>query len=548
MKTQLSKNKKQKLPTRPYKGARDFYPEDMRIRNYIFNIWRKTALKFGFEEYDFPLIEPFEIYAAKTSEEIVNKQLYSFEDRGGRKVAIRPEKTPSVARMVAGRINELPRPIKWFNIGSCWRYEAPQKGRGREFFQFDCDILGSESIIADVEVFIIPIEVMKSFGANKNMFEIRVNNRRFAEYYLKEVCRINGSISERDTPLYKVAKAIDARPKISAEKFDSLLDEAQLNRDQKQKVNGYLCSDLDLVKRYKVETKGAQELIEFFTLIEQIGYSEFFKFSPEIMRGLDYYTGNVIEQFDLNPKNRRAMFGGGRYDNLVQQFSDKLVPGVGFAMGDMTLFEFLKQWELIPTLPTETKVYVTIFSKELQNEAFDLTKQLRDAGINTSQSLETEKLDKQLKYADRKGIPYVAIIGPEEKKKGVVKLKDMKKTVKIILDSNALFVPLQFKIDIFEELKTLLKRNFEPILLMPVLRELEKLADKGSPKMRRNASYALRLAEKCKIVHVDEASVFSPDDVIVKTAMEWSCPVFTNDRRLRKRLRDINVPVIYVRQ
>lgn len=423
---QKNKAKKAKLSTQPYKGARDFYPEDIRIRNYIFNTWKKVCKRYGFEEYDFPFLEPFEIYAAKTGEEIVNNQLYWFKDRGGRKIAIRPEKTPSVARMVAAKINELPKPIKWFNIGNCWRYEKPQKGRGREFFQFDCDILGIESITADVEVFSIPVEVMSELGAKEGMFEIRICNRRLAEYYLKEIVNLKGGISEQNTQIYKVAKIVDSKTKITDQQFINGLEEINLNKEQIEKLINFINSDLEFLEKYKKNSYGAEEILTFFKLMEKRGYAKYFKYSPEIMRGLDYYTGNVIEQFDLKPDNNRSMFGGGRYDNLVDIFSDKMIPGVGFAMGDITLLEFLKGWNLLPALSTETKVLVTIFDENIREKSFEIVKELRNKGINTLASLEIEKLDKQLKYADRKGIPYVIIIGPDEIKKGTLMLKDMR--------------------------------------------------------------------------------------------------------------------------
>jgi len=420
-------NSIKKLSTQPYKGARDFYPEDMRIRNYIFDTWKKVCKRYGFEEYDFPFLENWDIYAAKTGEEIVNKQLYWFKDRGGRKVAIRPEKTPSVARMIAAKINELSRPIKWFNIGNCWRYEKPQKGRGREFFQFDCDIFGVSDTAADIEVFSIPIEIMKALGATQKMFEIKISNRRLTEYFLKELACLEGDFSQPNSRLYKTVKAIDTKLKVTELEFEKLLEEAKLTNKQIQRVNEYLNYNLDDVKKYKDKCYGAEELIEFFRIAESIGYKRYFKFSPEIMRGFDYYTGNVIEQFDLNPKNNRSMYGGGRYDDLVGLFTKEKLTAVGFAMGDMTLIEFLKGWNLLPALPADTQVMVTVFDESLRDKSFETAQRLREKGINAFLYLEADKLDKQLKYADRKGIPYVIIIGPDEVKKGKVVLRDMRK-------------------------------------------------------------------------------------------------------------------------
>ncbi len=422
-----------KLSTKPYKGARDFYPEDQRIQNYIFNVWRKTALSFGYEEYDFPFLERYELYEEKSGEDLVQNQLYSFKDRGDRKVAIRPEKTPSLARMVAEKVQTLPKPIRWFNIGNCWRYEKPQKGRGREFFQFDCDIFGVENITADVEVFSIPIEVMKNLGATKEMFELRVNNRRFAEFYLKEIVELSGTIDQKDTQLYRVTKAIDSRPKIPNKEFVRLLREAKLDDNQVRKVEDYLEADLTFVKGYLEDNEGARELIQFFNLMEKTGYGDFIRYSPEIMRGLDYYTGIVVEQFDLSPKNNRAMYGGGRYDNLVQLFSDEKVNGVGFAMGDITLLEFLKGWDLLPDLEKEIDYLVTLWPNEnpeeknkFITESFKISRELRRAGKNVITWLEEgTPISQQLSDANKQGVKNVIIMGPKELRKGTLSVKNM---------------------------------------------------------------------------------------------------------------------------
>lgn len=424
-----------KLSTQPYKGARDFYPEDMAIRNQLFDIWRSTAKRFGYEEYDVPLIEPLELYATKSGEELVNNQLYSFEDRGGRKVAIRPEKTPSVARLVAAKQNELPRPIRWFNIGNCWRYEKPQKGRGREFYQFDCDIFGEKNVSADFEVFSIPVEVMRAIGATEKMFEIRVGNRQFTEYYLKTVAKLTGGIAKRDTQMYKVAKAIDIKPKIKNDGFLGMLKDVNLTEKQINLIVEFVSADLKLPQAYQDESQGATDILEFFDLAKKSGKEMYYKFSPTIMRGFDYYTGNVIEMFDLNPDNNRSMFGGGRYDNLVELFDATPIVGVGFAMGDMTLLEFLTNWNLLPTISPEIKAYVTLFDEASRSQTNEIAKTIREQGINTAVALKPEKLEKQLKYADKKKIPYVIIAGPNEQKENSVILKDMilKKQIKSTL-------------------------------------------------------------------------------------------------------------------
>jgi len=440
---QNQNTKRKKLGTQPYKGARDFYPQDLRLRNYIFETFSSVCKKYGYEEYDFPFLEPFELYAAKSGEELVNNQLYSFEDRGGRKVAIRPEKTPTLARMVAARINELPKPVRWFNIGQCWRYEKPQKGRGREFYQMDCDILGEPSIAADAEVYSIPVEVMLKLGATEKMFEIRVADRKLAEFYLGEVMKLSGRINEKETQMNKVAKAVDGMHKMDEKGFIALLEKQGLSAVQVDQLQKFVCSDLSFLEQYREESPGAREILEFFELIDKRGLLRFFRFRPDIMRQFDYSTGIVIEQFDLDPTNNRSMYGGERYDDLVSLFSDQPLTGTGFAMGDVTLIEFLKGWNLIPQFESETKVYVSVFSEGTKETSFQITQKLREAGINTLSALDTsQKLDKQLKNADRRGIPFVIVIGPDEVKKGTVILKDMKAKKQEELEGDALIKKL----------------------------------------------------------------------------------------------------------
>lgn len=429
----MTKDLDKKLNTQPYKGARDFYPKDMQVRNYIFDVLKGVAKKMGFSEYDAPILERWEIYAAKTGEEIVNKQLFWFEDHGGRKLAIRPEKTPSLARLVALKVNELPKPIKWFNIGNCWRYEKPQKGRGREFYQFDCDILGSESIQADVEVFSIPVEIMKEFGADETMFEIRVNSRRFVEYYLRDIVDLEGGMDSVSTPIYEVIKALDLKNKTTKQEFLDILKKINLNETQIKQIMDFCDSDLKFVKQYEEKSYGAKEIIQFFELIKLKGYEKYFKYDPGVVRGLDYYTGIVIEQYDLKPENNRSMFGGGRYDNLVELFSDKKMPATGFAMGDITLKNFLEGWNLLPKFDSDIDYLVTLWPKDTDDNkylqaTFETAEALRNLGKNVTTWLDPNtKLDKQLKYADKLNIPYVIIIGETELTENTLTIKDLAK-------------------------------------------------------------------------------------------------------------------------
>lgn len=409
------------LSTQPYKGARDFFPEDMRIRNYIFDTWRKVCKSYGFEEYDGPFLEPFELYSSKTSDEIVNEQLYWFTDRGERKIAIRPEMTPTVSRMAAEKINQQsPTPLKWFSIANFWRYEKPQKGRGREFYQLNVDIFGEDNVAADFEILQLNNTLMQSFNAQPHMYEVRVNNRHLINYIFSEILKLSPD------QIQAAAKAIDKRAKLSEEDFMQMLKEAKLDEAQITRLVEALSYTIADVKALPNLPAGALQLIELFDLVEQSGMHSI-KYDPTIVRGFEYYDGNVFEQFDLTPDNNRSMFGGGRYDGLTSLFIDKKVPAVGFAPGDITLKEFLTAWNLLPEQKNETTLLVTVFPNKPQ-----LAQKSRSAADALRKSTNVElylnpgtDLSKQIKYADRKKIPYVLILGDEEAEKGIFTVKNL---------------------------------------------------------------------------------------------------------------------------
>lgn len=412
------------LQTQPYKGARDFYPEDMSVRNFMFNTWKKVCKKYGYEEYDGPFLEPFEIYAAKSGEELVNEQLYSFEDRGKRKVAIRPEMTPTLARMVSQKFNEIPQPIRWFSIPNLWRYEKPQKGRLREHFQLNVDVFGVENIFAEAEVLSIVVDIMKDFGAKEDMFKIGLGNRRFLEDIYKEI-GVSSSVSGI------VTKALDKMKKIPAEDFEKILTEdAKLTSQTLAKFNNFLKNPETLMKKMATSSQGAKEITDLLELCETMGIDKFVTYDPAIVRGLDYYTGCVFELFDLFPDNQRAMAGGGRYDDLVETFIGKKLSGIGFGMGDVTFKNFLENWQLLPVLPSEFEYFITLWpseNPEYLKLSLEVAKTLREKGKNVLMWPETNtKLDKQLKYADKKGVLNAVIIGENELKNGEITVKDLK--------------------------------------------------------------------------------------------------------------------------
>lgn len=410
-----------KLTTQPYKGSRDFYPEDFRVREYIFGIWRDVCKSYGYEEYDGPFLESFELYAEKSGDELVNEQLYFMEDKGGRKVAIRPEMTPTLARMVAAKYKTLQRPIRFFSVPNLWRYEKPQRGRLREFFQLNVDVLGVESPEADFEILMTAIAIMEKAGATEGMFELRLNDRRLMNDFYKELDLSQDQIDA-------LTKALDKKLKISQKDFEEMLKDGDLEK-YVDKINKYIDKPEKMLKDFAKST-GAKSISRILELAKDNGIEKFMKFDPTIVRGLAYYTGTVFEQFDLNPKNTRAMFGGGRYDDLVKLFIDEEIPATGYGMGDVTFRDFLESWNLLPDFDSETEYLITKWSED--DSKYDkygqkVAKKLRENGKNTEFWLgEYKKLDKQLKYASKKQIKYVIIAGEEEINKKEITIKDMK--------------------------------------------------------------------------------------------------------------------------
>lgn len=390
------------LSTQPYKGARDFYPEDKRRQNYMFGVIRGVVEKFGYEEYDAPMIEPLDIYKAKTGDEIVNEQVYSFVDRGGREVAIRPEMTPSVSRMVAAKRQELAYPLRWYSIPNLWRYERPQRGRLREHWQLNVDIFGDPGISADAEIIQIADQIMKAFGAKPNHYEIRVNSRKLLEK------RINSPEVGLKSEVGKVIRVLDSYEKIERPDLLKKLSEFVENPD---KLIDSLENDGP-----SAEVKQLQQLLS--------GSGIEIKPTETLARGFDYYTDIVFEVFDTNPDNNRSMFGGGRYDGLVGLFGVEPVPTVGFGMGDVTLANFLESNNLFPKLKTKTDIAVVVIG-DVYKESQSILQKLREEGLNISVDPTDRKIDKKLKSVDKSGVRYVMFIGENELNEGVFPVKDL---------------------------------------------------------------------------------------------------------------------------
>lgn len=374
-----------KLSTEPYKGVRDFYPEDQSLENYIFNIWKKTCESFGYLEYNASPLEPSDLYKAKTGEEIVNEQTYSFIDRGGREVTLRPEMTPTVARMIAGKKRELPMPVRWYSIPNMFRYERPQRGRLREHFQLNCDIFGLDNIYADIEIIRLAYQIMINFGAKESDFEVRLSNRTLLNKTLSDM----GLSSEQS---HDFQKLLDRKKKI--DNFD----------EEAERICG---------KKIEWKLQADHEMQLLISELKNAGISNV-KFDDTIVRGFDYYTGTVFEIYDTNPENSRALFGGGRYDDLLSLFGNDKVSAIGFGMGDVTALDFLETRGLLPKYESSTKVYIGTFSKDYVEDADILAKILRENGINVAIDYTGRKIVDQIKKADKEKINYFLAIGEHE--------------------------------------------------------------------------------------------------------------------------------------
>jgi histidyl-tRNA synthetase len=400
---------KMKSIVQTVKGARDFYPEEMAVRSWMYQTLRRVSELFGYQEYEGPFLERIELYAAKSGEELVKEQAFVFPDRGGDLVALRPELTPSLARMVAQKQNELAYPLRWWSWGPFWRYERPQKGRSREFFQWNIDLIGVNSPEADAELIAICATFFREIGLSGNEVKVLVNSRRLID---SELVKLGISDEQRKV----VFHVIDRKDKLGLADWERYASEQGLRNDQIEGLKAIL-SNRDLWKQ-------SEELVRAFLALERMGLMDFVRFEPQIIRGLDYYTGIVFEAKDLD--GGRSILGGGHYDNLVAAVGGDPLPGVGFAMGDMMIAVVLGKYGKMPTFrQTPAKVLVTVFDNERMPDSLELATRLRQAGISTVCYPEAAKLQKQLKFADRVGARWVVIEGPDEVFAGVVTLKDL---------------------------------------------------------------------------------------------------------------------------
>jgi len=408
------------LSSQPYKGTRDYYPEQKRVQNHIFNTWRTVVERFGYEEYGAPILEPLDIYAAKSGNELVNDQTYVFTDRGGRTVAIRPEMTPTISRMVAARRQEMAYPARLYSIANFMRYERPQRGREREFWQLNVDLFGVDEIAADVEVIAIADAILKEFGAGEGDYIIRVNNRKFIHFMMAQYFGLDIVAAGLMTKLF------DRRGKITEQDFEEqaalILGEGA--SEQIPKIKQIIdAKTIEELPEELQESASLDEIKAVFAGLAKQGVTNAV-FDATLMRGLDYYTGTVFEAFDTHPDNNRSLFGGGRYDGLVGLFGAEPLSAVGMAPGNTMIENFLAVHNLLPADRSLTDVYVVVIGTALDG-ANEVAVELRKAGIKTEVDITGRKLDKQLKTALKKLIPNVLFIGESEVEQGVYTLKNL---------------------------------------------------------------------------------------------------------------------------
>lgn len=412
--------KETKTPsTQPYKGTRDFYPEEFAKRQYLFDVWTKVCQRYGYEQYDTPILEPLELYASKTSEEIVGKESFVFTDRGGREVMLRPEMTPSLARIIAGKRQELGYPLRLFVIPGCYRYERPQKGRWREFWQLNADIFGSADPNSDAEIIMLADSILKELGAKPEMYDIQISDRRFLDWLLQEKLNLSSENA------LQAIRLIDKKSKISKEDFNSGLQELGVNQDGLMLTSKILgAGKLDELPEDAKTEDWYEYLKKAFEVLDSAGVK--FNFNPQIARGFDYYTGFVFEVFDTDPTNNRAMFGGGRYDGLVAKFGVDPVPVVGFGMGDAVQWEMLDANNLWPALPPATEAMLIPLNLSSVSKANKFAAELRKQGQNIAIDFDVQrKLEKRIKAAQKLQIPKIGIIGDNENSFKDIKFKEL---------------------------------------------------------------------------------------------------------------------------
>ena len=402
----------------PVKGTRDFFPDEMRLRNWLFEVWRNVSVQAGFEEYDTCVLEHEELYIRKAGDEI-SKQLYSFEDKGGRRLSLRPEMTPSLARLVLQHKKSLSFPIKWFSMPQCFRYERMTKGRRREHFQWNADIIGQAEIVAEAEILMLLISACELMGLSAKEIRVFINDRRILNSILSQISVPQEMHSE-------VLVIMDKRDKISIEALSKLLQDIGMSTTQVDQLNEYLLkSDLIELKKDLNDTQGIDELQNLMDMMETAGFSDYLQFDISIVRGLSYYTGAVFE-VNSPAKQHRAICGGGRYDSLLSTYGGEIVPAVGFGFGDVVVLDVLKDLERFPELPRKLDYTIIPFAREQVGTALNIAAILRQQGSTVDCNFSMKKMKKTLQQAGESGAAKAILLFPDELSENKVVIRDLR--------------------------------------------------------------------------------------------------------------------------
>ncbi|MGD9522495.1 MAG: histidine--tRNA ligase [Gemmatimonadales bacterium] len=412
-------------------GFRDFAPEDLAFRNHILAAWRRVARRYGFEEYDGPPLEPLELYTAKSGEEIVG-QLFDFTDKGGRHVTLRPEMTPTFARMVSARANGLRKPIRWFSVPQLFRYEKQQRGRLREHFQLNCDLVGEAGPLADAEVIALAIDMCRELGLTAADFRVRVSDRTVLHTILVQL----GVPAER---FAEVLAVVDKLERAGADASRARLGDLGLggHADLILEVAAIRSREqFDALAAGRGLRSAEWSFLRVLDALDQMGLGDYVEVDFSIVRGLAYYTGTVFELFDRQGE-LRAICGGGRYDTLLQSLGGVDLPSVGFGMGDVVLGELLKDRGLRPAAAAGTEVMVAAVTAEDLPATLGLAHELRDAGVAAEYAMNGVALGKQLRQADARGARLAVVIGPDDRATGMVQVKDLHEKTQVAVARDA---------------------------------------------------------------------------------------------------------------
>ena len=407
-----------------YKGSRDFYPDDWRQLDYLKTVCRSVAVSYGYEAYEAPLLEPLELYQVKaqTNQEIINRQIYRLVDASDRQLALRPEMTPSLARMVVAHQSDLSYPLRWYSWPRLWRYEQPQRGRLREHFQFNLDLIGIASTEAEFELIMIISDIFKRLGAADSLYKFHINSRPLLEVLLSRFCQLE------PLQVATVIQLIDRRAK-EPDQFLAGVNQVLQNKQRQgttlAKIKAVLAIDsfskLPEAVKPLPEAVAVRELLAALAGARLVNYC----FDPAIVRGFDYYTGIVFEVFDQNPDNNRSLAGGGRYDNLIEAFGGSSQPAAGFGLGDVTLANFCTSHQLTPKLRSQTDILVALIDQVSYASAWSVIASLRAEGLNVVVDNSDRRLGKKIAGADKQTIAHVVFIGPEELQKQLFRLKHL---------------------------------------------------------------------------------------------------------------------------